>query len=325
MILMFLLLVAPEPLEERRGDIIARAEIDRGEVPLSGDVVLTLTVEGPAPLEVAPPRPLLTKASAQAWRVKEPMLPTREVLAGGRRQLWRQEFRLSPFEAGPSVAVALAPLRVKAGGAAETPITWEKLLPVTVTTTARPDPKSLRDVTGVEAVPAPPAAPTQDRRLLLAAAGGFGLALLLLIVARLLARRRRRGAAPPVHDAAWAVRELAALPGAPGDFARVAEVLRLYLRHRFDVPAGLLTSAELRDALRREDRLPAPLDEELRVILERCDQAKFAEGADSAGDAGAWIDLAWNLVERIDALVASNPSSGPSPKRRGEPEIGGSS
>jgi hypothetical protein len=317
MILLLVLLAAPEPLEERRGDIIARAELDRGEVPLSGDVLLTLTVEGPAPLEVAPPRPLLTKASAQAWRVKEPALPTREVLPG-RRQLWRQEFRLSPFEAGPSVAVALAPLRVKAGGAAETPITWEKLLPVTVTTTARPDPKSLRDVTGVEAVPAPPAAPTQDRRPLLAVGGGFGLALLLLIVARLLARRRRRGAAPPVHDAAWAVRELAALPGAPGDFARVAEVLRLYLRHRFDVPAGLLTSAELRDVLRREVKLAAPLDEELRVILERCDQAKFAEGADSAGDAGAWIDLAWNLIERIDALMASNPSPGPSPKRRGE-------
>ena len=46
--------------------IEARAAIDAGEIRLSGEVKLTLTVEGPGPLSVTPSKPLLTKPNL--WR-----------------------------------------------------------------------------------------------------------------------------------------------------------------------------------------------------------------------------------------------------------------
>lgn len=299
--ILFLLAInapAATVLEEKRGGVVARAEIDRDEVSYSGQVALMLTVEGPGRVEVAPPRPLLTKDSAQAWLVREAGLPTVEKLDGDRTR-WRQEFRLSPF-VEPRAVIALAPLKVRAGGLPETEITWTGDLPVRVV--VRKDVKvdaPPKTVTGIETLPPALPAPPSDRGGLIVASVAVA-AILLIAVAVVVVRRRQRRPAATTHSAEWAISELAGTPA----FARMSEVLRLYLQHRFDIPATRLTTAELVAALRQGDRLSSPLDAELESILERCDVAKFAEGAGPA--AGADDVAAW--ADRARAFVAGSSS-----------------
>ena len=166
-------------LKEQRGEVVAVAVIDADRVALSGTITLMLTVEGPGRIEVEPPRPLLSKVSAQAWRVREVGLPTVEKLDGG-RTCWRQEFQLSPFVAGPEIPIALQPLKVKADGV-EVPVSWERSANVAVTTSINSlDLKSLRPITDIE--PAPPAMPTEgSERGWLAYLIGGGLVMAIAV------------------------------------------------------------------------------------------------------------------------------------------------
>jgi hypothetical protein len=298
---------APIELKEERRGIVATAAIDADRVALSGAIKLVLTVEGPGRIEVEPPRPLLSKVSAQAWRVREMGLPTVQKLDGGKTR-WQQEFQLSPFVAGPEIPIALQPLKVKADGV-EIPITWERSANIAVTTSITSlDLNSLRPITDIE--PAPPATPIEasDAWLIACVAGGSGL--FIVLVAGFVVYRRRRSRPAEPRGAAWALGELARLSGVPSDFARIADVLRLYLEDQSSVPATRLTTAELLAELQREDRLTPTIHDELRVILERCDLAKFAEGIDSSGtigDAGDWLERARQFVTAI-SQTAEKPA-----------------
>src|SRR5690242_12628043 len=101
--------------------IEARAAVDAGEIRLSGEVKLSLSVEGPGPLSVTLPKPLITKPGT--WRVRDDGLPLREVLPGGRER-WTQTFHLSPLVPGQP-KVALGALTVRAGGGKDLTIAWD--------------------------------------------------------------------------------------------------------------------------------------------------------------------------------------------------------
>src|SRR5262245_28276882 len=110
-LVVFLLLgAAPPPAVVRLNTsdpaniVEARAQLDADAIRLSDEVKLTLTVEGPGPLNVTAPKPLFTRPGI--WRVREDGLPLREVLSSGRER-WSQVYHLSPLIPGePKVALA---------------------------------------------------------------------------------------------------------------------------------------------------------------------------------------------------------------------------
>jgi hypothetical protein len=281
---------APAPLVEVRNAndpakrVEARAELNAGEIRLSGEVKLTLTVEGPGPLGVTVPKPFLTRANV--WRVREDGLPVREVLANGREK-WSQTFRLSPLVPGEP-KVPLGPLTVRPGNEQDLTIEW-KAEPVVrvVTNVENPAPDALRPATDIEHLPPPP---NVERG---SSPWRFAIVPVLLALAAVglfLGRRKRPAGAP--RDAAWAERGLAA-----GDLTadRCAAVLRQYLAYRFGVPAETRTTPELAAALRAEGRLPDGVVGEWQAFLDECDAARFSGTAASVA----------GLADRARALVAA--------------------
>jgi hypothetical protein len=280
---------APPPLVEVRnaGDpaqrVEARAELDAGDIRLSGEVKLTLTVEGPAPLGVTPPKPFLTRSNV--WRVREDGLPVREVLPNGREK-WLQVYRLSPLVPGEP-KVSLGALTIRPGGGQDLTIEWMAEPVVRVATSIEnPTPDALRPATDIEHLP--PTSPIEHG----SSPWMFAIVpvLLLLAAAALFLGKRKRPPAAP-RDAAWAERELAA---ADLTADRCAAVLRQYLAYRFGVPAETRTTPELAAALRADGRLPDAVVAEWQAFLDECDAARFSGTV--AGVAG--------LADRARALVA---------------------
>jgi hypothetical protein len=281
---------APPPVVEVRnaGDpanrVEVRAQLDATSIRLSGEVKLALTVEGPGPLSVTMPKPLMTRANV--WRVREDGLPLREVVSGGRER-WSQSYVLSPLVPGEP-KVALGPLVVQAGGMPDLTIPWddERLPTVRVATSIdSPSVDALRPSTDIE--PLPPE-PVVDRPGIGWRFAIIPALLILSALGLLLGRRRKRPAI--LRDAAWALRELAATDLT---MDRAAVVLRQYLAFRFGVPAEFRTTPELGAALRAEDRMPADDVAGWRALFEECDAARFS--GTSAAVAG--------LADRARALV----------------------
>lgn len=271
--------------------IEAQAALDADAIRLSGEVQLTLTVEGPGPLSVTTPTPLFTTPGV--WRVREDGLPLREVLPGGRER-WSQVHFLSPLIPGEP-KVALGPLTVRAGGGSDLAVVWEEdWLPVVKVTTAieNPSPEVLRPPTDIEPTPPDPPVPTRSRSWLFALVPGLLLASAILLV---FGRRKKSPAAP--RDAAWARRELSA-PDLTAD--RTAVVLRQYLAFRFGVPAEFQTTPELAAALSTDNRMPADAVTDWWSLLDECDAARFSG---TAASVAGLTDRARALVERAEAAT----------------------
>lgn len=272
--------------------IEARAELDSSAVRLSGEVRLTLTVEGPGPLGVTVPKPLLTRPGV--WRNREDGLPLREVLPGGRER-WVQSYRLSPLIPGEP-KVSLGPLTIRPAGGNDLTLTWDEdhLPAVKVTTSIEsPSVESLRPPTDIEQLPPDP--PIDDRST------GWLFALvpgLLLASALLILFGRRKQPPPTPRDAAWAMRELTA---ANVTADRTAVVLRQYLAYRFGIPAGFQTTPELAAALGTENRMPPEGVADWRSLLEECDAARFSG---MAATVAGLADRARALVARAEPAAA---------------------
>jgi hypothetical protein len=282
--------------------ILVRAVLSEAAIRLSGEVRLTLSVEGAAPLRITLHSPPLAPASAAVWKVLEVGPAGSEQLAAG-REVWRQEFRLLPFAAGEGVPVMPAPLFVRAGtAAAETEIKWDASLAVNVSTeVSQPDLTELRPIVPVEAAPgrAPSAG---DGSGILVVVGAAALGAMALVYLRYRARRR----AHPVDPVSQAVAALARLRGRTGPSSRavpeLADIVRGYAEFRFDTPATRLTTQELLAGLRRGDAVSGELLIDLQAILEAGDLAKFT-GTDESVFAPAegieqLLDRAIRFVEQ---------------------------
>lgn len=299
-------------LQETRMDVVARAVIDRDKVGLSGELVtLVLTVEGPGRVEVAPPRPLLSKSSALSWNVHETGLPTVEVLDDG-RQRWQQEFQLSPYDVGPKVVIELTPLRVKAGNQAETPISWSKRAEIEVEITIGTD-HTLAPITGIEKLP--PAAPLFTPRPKPWMLVGLVISIVFIVGAFVLILvLRKKPDEIPLTGAARALRDMTNLKSiasdGAADFSRIADIIRLYLGECFGVPANHRTTAEVLAVLQKDQPLLVPFLPQLKDLLEVCDQAKFA-GVILASDYADAIDRAAAIVEGTAAIGSDSKVANP--------------
>src|SRR5262245_7963656 len=306
----------PPPIIEERGKgadrLVVQAELSVQSVALSGDVRLTVTIEGPAPLRVTLPNLALNPESAAVWKVNATGTPGVEELPGGRER-WRQVFRLFPYVAAESVVVHLAPLTVRGGNGPDTTIEWRNSFSVGVTTTVvQPDLTTLRPPTDIEHLPTPPSTGTDSNGFL----WFLAIVLLLALGSGIYLRHRRRRQAPPLDARQRAMRDLGALAGSAGDSRAVqelADVLRRYVESRTDVSATRLTTQELLVLLRRGEQLSDERIGELQSVLEAGDFAKFAALPLSI-DGADFSRLHQNAVQFIDQSFAPLPATAPSPQ-----------
>ena len=144
--------------------------------------------------------------------------------------------------------------------------------------------------------------------------------LVALTVCLVIIRRRRADGTPVSRDPAYivALRELDKWRGdkfwAPERqktfYSGITDTLKTYIEDRFGVDAPEMTTAELFDALRQADDLPADLREELRDLFERADFVKFAKHVASDEDNARALPTAVRFVtSTYQTVLEEEPKS----------------
>jgi hypothetical protein len=317
--LVLCLLTNADPPAADRGHTFTRAGIvcteivDPATVPLTGEVRLTISVDGEAPLVVEP----VLFPDPPGWRVRA-TLPTSLIDRPGGRQRWQASFRLVPDNPG-DLALPPSAIRVRAGGR-ETPvkIDWQPL-PVRVTTTlSRVDLDEARGVTGPE--PAPPTTPPlwMDERVWAVGIVGIAVATAVFVGRGLRPPPARE---PPLDE--WTAGELERLsrldPAKPETADALAELLRGVLSRRFQLPVTGKTTSEL-IALLCATAVPAvnetehgrdgrgtPIQTSWQTLLERCELARFANKAFTIQE---WKDALTQTQQLIAASLPVDQAAG---------------
>jgi hypothetical protein len=288
---------APLEQTEKKGSAIARAQLDRDALELSEEIVLTVNVEGPVPLEV---EAINTITQSKAWLVVSAGKPVTAALPKGRMR-WQQSFRLSPL-GDKELSLPLVPLRCRAGNDDPATISWKPFTVKVNTVVTAPSLSALRPIEPPEQIPQPPAFPWW----LLTT--GVGI-LVVGIGATLTVRRWRRRPEPAAVDLPpeeWALQELERLealaPTAVGQVERyhtwLADVVRRYLERRFGLHTFEQTTREFLTALEQSAQLPAEQQAQLRAFFERCDLAKYARADYSADECRTAVCLAREFVSQ---------------------------
>ena len=265
-------------VQETLGELRLLREVDVLETSLSGKLSLTLQIEGPAPLQVTLPNPLLTKETLPLWRVRPQGKPTLEILPNQRIR-WRQVIEMTPYLAGQSVPINLAPLTVRAGTGNETKVEWSKPLAIHVTTeVTEVSVKNLRPATGIELLPEEPPAPSDS---------SFGFVLGFAILGSLiliLYRRKGRAVVPELvpHTRKWTQLELERLQRSPlADeewLQQFSLLLRQFIGASWNLPATRMTTPELMTQLESNPDFSPELLDALRNRLQECDVHRFTSG-----------------------------------------------
>lgn len=252
--------------------------------PGFAEAVLTLTVAGPASLEVEAPR--LGDAAA-AW--KDQRGPIRREVHG-QRSTWSQTLRLKQVKPGME-PLADVTVRFRRGPEAD----WIEAKWINI----------LRDVRAERETP--PLSPPQPQQ---AWWQRWGFAVLLAMAAAIVLlawwskRRLRREA--PLSAEHWALREIdrleqTLLPPA-GDaeayHTQMSYVVRRYLMERFGLHTLQQTTAEFLQAIRQVPQLSAEQQTLLGEWFARCDLAKFARVGTSAEECRRTAELARELVRQ---------------------------
>lgn len=300
---------------QQHGGTVVRAELDRDAIELSGSVVLTISVEGKAPLEIEPSKAV---TASKAW-LSTPLGPAETANLPKERMRWRQAFRLSPLQ-DKEVPLPLEPLRCRAAGGEFVQAVWKPFTVKVSTVVANASLTGLKDITPPEQIPEPPPWPLWPFILLgalLAGVAGW------IVFARL---RRRRSAPPAVELSAdaWALQELGRLEAlAPAGATGVeryhtllSDVVRRYLERRFGIHASEQTSAEFLAALTQAGQLPEAQLADLRAFIDRCDLAKYARADYSVEECRTAVQLARAFVKHT--AKASIPEAA-APITVGEP------
>jgi hypothetical protein len=260
-----LLVLLPAIALAQPPEITATSKADKKSIELSQSLIVTLTIEGPAPLRIELPRPLLVPESERDWKIQAKGPPVITPL-GSRRERWIQDFRLAPFDFGKSMVVAFAPLKVNGK------VVSADGIAVTVDDPRiELKPEESMSVTGIEHLQAStPRNDSQSRWWL--------LLLIPLFAAAIIAWRFRRTSKPLPPDR-WALEAFARIEHDMVDgmavATAVAAVIRGFIERQFGIPAPKLTTEELLSAAERAD-LPVDQTDPLRQLLEDCDRAKFA-------------------------------------------------
>lgn len=264
-----ILLFMPTSLAAQPAEIYATANVEPKRTALSGSVEVTVTIEGPAPLLVEPPKPLLTPDANVAWRIRPDNngKATLTVKAKSREQ-WQQVYQLDPYQIGENLVITFVPFTVN-GRIVRIPA-----MEVSVTKTVEgADASAARPVTPPEDVPEVITDRASPRHW-----AWVACVVALMIAAVLLAaqvRRRKARFVPPCEQAVAELVEVETRGLRGSECAlRVSEVLRRFIELRFAIPATKLTTGELLATATQQGWAVEEADA-LRVILDECDRAKF--------------------------------------------------
>lgn len=254
---------------------LALASTDQKRVQLSEAVRVVVTIAGPAPLIVEPPKQLLVPESDRDWRIRpvgrSTIVP---VLGLPGWECWLQVYRLDPYITGNALHIDFSPLKVNKKEVA--PPGFEVTVLSSLTEVK---PENARPVTGIEELPPPPIVDQSTSLwwVLLASA--------LMVVGLVYWRFRSRP--KPISPDEWARKALDRLEHEGGAGAALVEgvstVLRGFIDRRFGIPAPRLTTSEALIAAEQAG-WPVEVAESLGRLLEVCDRAKFA--GDIPGDEG---------------------------------------
>jgi hypothetical protein len=296
-------------IEQKRGPATLHIEGDkmedgRVEIRLSSFVHVTLSVEGPATLEVEKPAAV---TQSKFWQVRQADEPDKVVLPENRVR-WQQTVTLEPDTNG-ELPLQIAPLRYRpeAGKGDWQTADW-KVVPIRVTTTVgKADVSELRDITGPEPLPEAksPWIPVLNW-------SGIALVALALLLGALELKRRMSPPKPELAPHEWAARELDRLEGmglaehgqAERFHTLVSDTIRRYLELRFRLRAPRQTTAEFLEAMRQSPNLNADQRSLLRDFLERCDLAKFARADYSVEECKSTAAMARTFVEQTKPAPA---------------------
>jgi hypothetical protein len=288
--------------EQRQGQATVRiraAKVEAGQVEtrLSDPLLVILSVEGQASLEVEPVRTLTPSPN---WQVSR-RWPTEQVPLPSGRVRWQQTFQLDPLKPG-DVPLTLTPLRFREGAEGDRwqMAAWQPILVRVITEVINPDLTELRDITPPEEVPTAPSWPISPYWLV--------VALFLLAVAGGGWRLWRRSTRPPaiLRPDQWALRELQRIPSpssptqseVDGYYTRLSGIVRRYLELRFHLPALEQTTAEFLEGIRLAPQLTEEQQERLRDLMERCDLVKFARVTPTVQECWSIGAMARELIEQ---------------------------
>lgn len=299
-----LLILSAQLAPSQPPQVVPSAGVVPTSIWLSESTQLTLTLVGPAPLQVElpeKPEQLLTAESALAWQIRPTASAAVKTLPDGREE-WTRPYRLSPYLAAEKVPIAFAPIKVRAGSDANAQeVTWPAGEVRVQTRINELKGDNARSITGIEELPAPPQPhPAAVGWQFIAGLGSvFAVVLAWAIV------RKWRAKPPPLPPTEWAARELDRLERdlssghATGRAVadRIADVVREFVERRYGLPARKLTTAELLTLTECERvNWPSGATTPLRGLLDRCDRAKFAaefpdevEAEKLIGSAREWV------------------------------------
>ncbi len=306
--LLFASIFGATTAEQRLGRADCRLTLDAAKVALSGEVRLTLSIEGPAPVEVDVPHPLVNSPD---WRTRADA-PQSTTLADG-RQRWQQSFHLEPFRVG-DVALALQPLRYRTGNEVRD---WQLVWPannIEVTSSVKDvELGSARPVTDIDRLPPV----DQQEHSWRYVAGTIVIVVIACTVAIVLNKRRRASHQIEQTPAERALKSLAAMEQnggpSPDQLPLLADILRRFLEEQFHLAATRQTTAEFHANLLRSTVLSAPQVEVVAELLGRCDLVKFAGAQFDAADCLVLLRQARGLVAETDrnGQAVSNAGTGP--------------
>jgi len=270
---------------QKRGDMEALLTVEaakRTPQPGLGAATLTLSVEGPATLDVEEPH--LSDVTA-SWK-EERLTSTR--IVEKKRATRSQVIRLTQLKPGVEAPPDMS-VRFRAGPDG----TWEEAKWVDIL-------KPVRDLPPPPAPPAPP--PSWLRRWQWHLLLGCGIVLL----AAWIAKRWRGRPTPALPPDQYALRELAdieeTLLSPQGDaevfHTRLSHVVRRYLAERFGLHALEQTTSEFIDSVGQGPHLSAEQQALLRELFERCDLAKFARASTPPDECRRTAEMARELVRQ---------------------------
>ncbi len=250
----------------------AGASVEPPAIRLAERVRLTLSIDGPAPLEVdwPPPSELLSELAATNWDLALARPAAVEALPG--RPGWERAsvaYDASPRRPGSALPLGFRPVSVRSGPGARAEVATPPNLSVDVTASVTADLAQLRPGSGFAApaesptAPEWPAWPGPAALAAVLAAGGFAIWR--------LARRPFRDA--PADDFARRLADLradSALPGAEWA-ARLSEWARDFLQAAHGVPARERTTGELGELLAGRPFADAAFE-----LLSGCDRVRYA-------------------------------------------------
>lgn len=302
------------------GNVSARLHLegpaaDSADVRLSGEI-LSLTVEGPSSMEVVPADPWTRSVG---WRVSHAWKATGTYLSSGRIR-WEQRVRLEPVKPGDTM-LELEPIVVRETSGLEHRIEFPPIALRVITSVKSVDLSALRDVPGLEQLPA-----TGESRFWWWILGIAGSLVTLAAVAAMVANRWRRTTAVPPQ--VWAETELNALqvlahehPHALREhFKLLADLLRRYLELTSGIPALELTTPELTTRLQAGIGIQADQQAMLFSILEGCDPVKFAGVQPGLMELDAQFAKARSFIQAAAGGHAPSQNRDPAAQDRRQPE-----